>query len=83
MAFARGTLLRRAAITAVLAGGLGAGTATVAMAATHGSAPSVSTSTTSATSPSSSTAATPSAAPTHNCPNMRSGYGSGSPRSAA
>ena len=70
MAFARGTLLRKAAITAVLAAGLGAGTATVAVAATHGSTPSVSTS---ATSTMSSSSAKPAA---HNCPNMGSRSGS-------
>lgn len=82
MAFVRRTLLRRAAITAVLAGGLGAGTATVAMAATQGSTPSASTSTTSATSPSRATAATPPAAPRHNCPHMGSGT-HGSPGSGS
>ena len=63
----RGVLLRRAVVTALLAGGVGAGAATVAIAATHGSAPSASTSTT-ATTPSTA----PSAKPTHNCPNMGS-----------
>ncbi len=61
----RGVLLRRAVVTAFLAGGVGAGAATVAIAATHGSTPSASTSTT-ATTPSTA----PSTAPTHNCPNM-------------
>ncbi len=63
----RGVLLRRVVVTAFLAGGVGAGAATVAIAATHGSTPSASTSTT-ATTPS----AKPSAKPTHNCPNMGS-----------
>ena len=63
----RGVLLRRAVVTALLAGGVGAGAATVAIAATHGSTPSASTSTT-ATTPSTA----PSAKPTHNCPNMGS-----------
>jgi hypothetical protein len=69
MPSAKGVLLRRAVITAVLAGGMGAGAATVAIAATHGSTPSTSTSTT-ATTPSTSTS--PSAKPTHKCPNMGS-----------
>jgi hypothetical protein len=64
----RGVLLRRAVITAVLAGGMGAGAATVAIAATHGSAPSTSASTTAAT-PSTSSSK-PATKPTHNCPNM-------------
>ena len=63
----RGVLLRRAVVTALLAGGVGAGAATVAIAATHGSTPSASSSTT-ATTPSTA----PSAKPTHNCPNMGS-----------
>jgi hypothetical protein len=63
----RGVLLRRAIVTALLAGGVGAGAATVAVAATHSSTPSASTSTT-ATTPSTA----PSAKPTHNCPNMGS-----------
>ena len=67
----RGVLLRRAAITALLAGGLGAGAATVAVAATHGSAPSTSASTTAAT-PSTSPSSKPTTKPTHNCPNMGS-----------
>ena len=67
----RGVLLRRAAITALLAGGLGAGAATVAIAATHGSAPSTSASTTAAT-PSTSPSSKPTTKPTHNCPNMGS-----------
>ena len=67
MPSARGVLLRRAAVTAVLAGGMGAGVATVAIAATHGSTPSTSASTTAST-----PSAKPSAKPTHNCPNMGS-----------
>jgi len=71
----RGVLLRRAAVTAVLAGGLGAGAATVAIAATHGSTPSTSAATTAST-PSKSPATAPSPRPTgkpaHNCPNMGS-----------
>ena len=71
----RGVLLRRAAVTAVLAGGLGAGAATVAIAATHGSTPSTSAATTAST-PSKSPATAPSPKPTgkpaHNCPNMGS-----------
>jgi hypothetical protein len=71
----RGVLLRRAAVTAVLAGGLGAGAATVAIAATHGSAPSTSAATTAST-PSKSPATAPSPRPTgkpaHHCPNMGS-----------
>ena len=63
----RGVLLRRAVVTALLAGGVGAGAATVAIAATHSSTPSASTSTT-ATTPSTA----PSAKPTQNCPNMGS-----------
>ena len=61
----RGVLLRRAVVTALLAGGVGAGAATVAVAATHSSTPSASTT---ATTPSTA----PSAKPTHNCPNMGS-----------
>ena len=67
----RGVLLRRAVVTALLAGGVGAGAATVAVAATHSSTPSASTSTT-ATTPSTSPSTAPSAKPTHNCPNMGS-----------
>jgi hypothetical protein len=59
----RGVLLRRAVVTALLAGGVGACAVTVAVAATHSSTPAASTST---------TATTPSAKPTHNCPNMGS-----------
>jgi hypothetical protein len=73
----RGVLLRRAAITAVLAGGMGAGVTTVALAATHGSAPSTGTSTTAtkpSAAPSTAPSAKPSAKPAHNCPNM--GHGS-------
>ena len=66
----RGVLLRRAVVTALLAGGVGAGAATVAIAATHGT-PSASTSTT-ATTPSTAPSTAPSAKPTHNCPNMGS-----------
>ncbi len=65
----RGVLLRRAVVTALLAGGVGAGAATVAIAATHGSTPSASTT---ATTPSTSPSTAPSAKPTHNCPNMGS-----------
>ena len=72
----RGVLLRRAVVTALLAGGVGAGAATVAIAATHGSTPSASTSTT-ATTPSTSPSTAPSAKPTHNCPNM-GGHAQGS-----
>jgi len=71
MPSARGVLLRRAAVTAVLAGGMGAGVATVAIAATHGSTPSTSASTTAST-PSTAPSAKPSANPTHRCPNMGS-----------
>jgi hypothetical protein len=80
----RGVLLRRAAITALMAGGLGAGAATVAIAATHGSAPSTSASTTAAT-PSTSPSSKPTTKPTHNCPNMGSqSHGApGTPGSAA
>jgi len=73
MPSARGVLLRRAAVTAVLAGGMGAGVATVAIAATHGSTPSTSASTTAATpstSPSAPPSSKPTTKPTHNCPNM-------------
>jgi hypothetical protein len=73
----RGVLLRRAAVTALLAGGMGAGVATVAIAATHGSAPSTSASTTAAT-PSASPSSKPTTKPTHNCPNM-GGQSHGSP----
>ena len=65
----RGVLLRRAVVTALLAGGVGAGAATVAVAATHSSTPSASTT---ATTPSTSPSTAPSAKPTHNCPNMGS-----------
>ena len=80
----RGVLLRRAAITALLAGGLGAGAATVAIAATNGSAPSTSASTTAAT-PSTSPSSKPTTKPTHNCPNMgsQSHRAPGAPGSAA
>ena len=69
MPSARGVLLRRAVITAVLAGGMGAGAATVAIAATHGSSPSASASTTAAT-PSTSPSSKTTTKPTHNCPNV-------------
>ena len=79
----RGVLLRRAVITAVLAGGMGAGAATVAIAATHGSAPSTSASTTAATpstSPSSSADDEADAQlPEHGQPGAREpGYAAGS-----
>jgi hypothetical protein len=57
----KGILLRRAVLTAALAGGLGAGAATAATAATHGCTLSASVSTTSATS---------SSMPIHTCPNI-------------
>lgn len=76
----KGVLLRRAVITAVLAGGMGAGVTTVALAATHGSTPSTATSTT-ATTPSKAATTpskTPSAKATHKCPNMGQGSAHGS-----
>ena len=61
MPYGKGVLLRRAILAAALAGGLGAGTATAAMAATHGCTLSASVSTTAVTLPS---------MPIHTCPNM-------------
>ena len=57
----KGVLLRRVVLTAALAGGLGAGAVTPAMAATHGCTLSASGSTTVTTS---------SSMPIHTCPNI-------------